>query len=71
MVSRAMAMLALSEEAVGKEREGSLPTRLAASSESAEKPKPSRCGARYHNGYSVQTCLLAKGHEGRHYGGEW
>jgi hypothetical protein len=27
---------------------------------------PSRCGARYHNGYSIQTCLLPKGHRGRH-----
>jgi hypothetical protein len=39
--------------------------RLIERSETPESVKPSRCGARYHNGYSVQTCLLAKGHRGK------
>jgi hypothetical protein len=65
MASRALASWELSEgEGVsGTRPSADTPGRSAAPSESV---KPSRCGARYHNGYSIQTCLLPKNHDGRH-----
>jgi hypothetical protein len=67
MVSRALASWELSEgegaSPLVPRPSADTPGRSAAPSESV---KPSRCGARYHNGYSMQTCLLAKGHRGRH-----
>jgi hypothetical protein len=64
-----MAVLALSEVANGVSAQSRESGKPSGSLRERQKPSPSRCGVRYHNGYSWQTCLRARGHSGKHTNG--